>query len=130
MIHRIDRALGAKYRPLLAELGLTYPQYLAMLALWERERLTIGQLCELLSLDTGTVSPLVKRLEGAGLVTRSRSGEDERTVYVRLTPEGKALKKRARSIPGTIASCAVPSKGQYESLRATLGDLLERLTRE
>ncbi len=130
MIHRIDRALGSKYRPLLAELGLTYPQYLAMLALWEHERLTIGRLCELLALDTGTVSPLVKRLEGAGLVTRFRSEEDERTVFVSLTPAGKALRKKARPVPGAIASCAVTSKGEYEKLRTTLEGLLQRLTRE
>ncbi len=130
MIHRIDRALGARYRPLLAELGLTYPQYLAMLSLWEHERLTIGRLCELLALDTGTVSPLVKRLEGAGLVTRSRSDEDERTVFAELTPKGKALRKKAKSVPGAIASCAVSSKGEYDRLRETLEGLLERLVRD
>ena len=70
LFHRIDRAIVARYKPLLTGLGLTYPQYLAMLALWERESLTVGQLCDALVLDTGTVSPMIKRLKSLGLVTK------------------------------------------------------------
>ena len=83
LVHRLDRAIVDRYRPLLAALELTYPQYLAMLVLWEREEAGIGELCRLLDLDTGTVSPLVKRLEVAGLVERRRKSDDERAVAAR-----------------------------------------------
>ena len=127
LVHRLDREIAARYRPLLGELGLTYPQYLAMLALWEREELTIGELCGLLYLDTGTVSPLVKRLEAAGLVERRRGSDDERTVYVRLSDSGRALESRARSVPGAMASCLLAGAGEYPSLKETLTGLLSRL---
>lgn len=127
LVHRLDREIAARYRPLLDDLGLTYPQYLAMLALWERDGLTIGELCALLYLDTGTVSPLVKRLEAAGLVERRRGPDDERTVYVRLSDSGRALEGRARSVPGAMASCLLADACEYASLKETLTGLLSRL---
>ena len=127
LVHRLDRAIGARYRPLLARLGLTYPQYLAMLALWERESLEVGQLCAMLDLDTGTVSPLLKRLEAQGLVERKRRLDDERVVSVSLTPAGKELEIHASSVPGTIASCLLAGPQEYEELKATLSGLLSRL---
>lgn len=127
LVHRLDRAIGAQYRPLLARLGLTYPQYLAMLALWEKGTLEVGQLCTLLDLDTGTVSPLLKRLEVQGLVERRRRQDDERVVTVSLTQAGKALEDHASSVPSAIASCLLTGPQEYQELKATLTGLLSRL---
>jgi len=127
LVHRLDRAIGAQYRPLLSRLGLTYTQYLAMLALWEKETLEVGQLCAMLDLDTGTVSPLLKRLEAQGLVERRRSLEDERVVTVSLTPVGKSLESHASAVPGTMASCLLSGPEEYQELKATLSGLLSRL---
>jgi len=127
LVHRLDLAIAAKYRPALSELGLTYGQYLAMLALWERRELTIGGLCELLRLDTGTVSPLVKRLEASGLARRERRADDERSVYVRLTEAGADLERRARKIPGALAGCLIADGDDYARMRAFLEAMLGRL---
>lgn len=129
LVHRLDRAIGARYRPLLGELGLTYPQYLAMLALWEREELGIGELCSMLDLDTGTVSPLIKRLEAAGLVERRRRDEDERAVSVRLTPAGRGLEEKALSVPATMATCLLAAEDEYTSIKDLLSTLIGRLER-
>jgi DNA-binding MarR family transcriptional regulator len=127
LVHRLDRAIGTQYRPLLARLGLTYPQYLAMLALWEKGELEVGQLCAMLDLDTGTVSPLLKRLEAQGLVERKRRLDDERVVTVSLTSAGRELEVHASTVPGTIASCLLAGPQEYEDLKATLSGLLSRL---
>lgn len=127
LVHRLDRAIGAQYRPLLARLGLTYPQYLAMLALWEKDALEVGQLCTMLNLDTGTVSPLLKRLEAQGLVQKRRSRDDERVVTVSLTPAGRALEDHARTVPGAMATCLLAQPQEYQELKATLSGLLFRL---
>jgi DNA-binding MarR family transcriptional regulator len=127
LVHRLDLAIGAKYRPLLAELGLTYGQYLAMLALWERRKLGISELCTMLDLDTGTVSPLVKRLEVAGLVERERRTDDERAVSVKLTAAGAALEKKARPVPKALASCLLTDEKDYPEMRAMLEKMLSRL---
>jgi MarR family transcriptional regulator, organic hydroperoxide resistance regulator len=127
LVHRLDRAIAAKYRPLLGELGLTYPQYLAMMALWEHGELGIGELCELLDLDTGTVSPLVKRLEAAGFAEKARREDDERAVTVRITKKGRGLEEKARGIPGALASCLLSGSGEYRDLKDTFNRLIERL---
>jgi DNA-binding MarR family transcriptional regulator len=127
LVHRLDLAIGAKYRPVLAEIGLTYGQYLAMLALWERRELGISELCAMLDLDTGTVSPLVKRLEAAGLVERERREDDERAVSVKLTAAGAALGKKARSVPKTLSSCLLTDEADYGEMRAMLEKMLERV---
>lgn len=101
-LYSASRAMTAAYRPLLDDLGLTYPQYLVMLALWEHEAATVGRLGTLLRLDSGTLSPLLKRLEAQGYIVRSRSAEDERAVRVALTREGAALKARAQALPIAI----------------------------
>lgn len=95
------------YRPLLDPLGLTYPQYLAMLALWERAPSTVGELGEALGLDSATLTPLLKRMEAGGLVTRSRDPEDERRVLVEPTATGQALRARAADVSAGLA-CKVP----------------------
>jgi len=127
LVHRLDREISTRYRPLLGELGLTYPQYLAMLALWERGELTVGELCGLLYLDTGTVSPLLKRLEAAGLVVRQRRPDDERSVTITLSEAGKELEQKAARVPGAMASCLLADAGEYHSLKATLSGLIARL---
>lgn len=103
--YALERELMAAYRPLLDKLGLTYAQYITLLYLWEHEKATVGELCSALCLDTGTVSPLLKRLESAKLLERKRLPSDERTVEVRLTRKGKELEQKALSIPEHIASC-------------------------
>src|SRR5690606_22628665 len=97
-----SRAVIGLYRPVLEPLGLTHPQYLVMLALWERSPRTVRDLGEALYLEPATLSPLLKRLEHAGLVTRSRRADDERSLDVTLTPAGIALRAKAESVPGQI----------------------------
>lgn len=108
------------YRPLLEPLGLTYPQYLAMMALWETSPQTVGALGRKLSLDSGTLTPLFKRLEGAGLVVRQRDPEDQRRVLIALTEAGSALKAQAADIPWTML-CQLPLPPEEAvALKATL----------
>lgn len=126
--HRISRELTAAYRPLLADLGLTYPQYLAMLVLWERDGRTVGEIGEHLALDSGTLSPLIRRLETGGLVTRRRSADDERKVGVYLTVAGRKLEGRAADVPQALAQLLARDPGEYEQAKAALDDLIERLT--
>ena len=120
-------ALNKVYRRLLAPLGLTYPQYLVMMVLWEREGLSVSEIGERLFLDSATLTPLLKRLEAMGLVTRTRASHDERQVIVELSAEGRALKTRAKSVPGDLlcaSECSpddlVAMKQQLESLREAL----------
>ncbi|MFC0006600.1 MarR family winged helix-turn-helix transcriptional regulator [Micromonospora siamensis] len=98
------RSVVAVYRPLLEPMGLTHPQYLVMLALWQHAPLSVRELSGLLQLDPGTLSPLLKRLEAAGYVRRDRGATDERTLAVRLTPAGQALRERAEQIPPAIVA--------------------------
>lgn len=115
------------YRPLLEPLGLTYPQYLAMMALWETAPRTVSDLGEALGLDSGTLTPLLKRMEGAGLVKRTRDKDDERRVQITLTDTGRALEEKAAGVPFALA-CALDLPGeQIVSLRATLQDLARRM---
>jgi DNA-binding MarR family transcriptional regulator len=104
LFYRAEKAIMAKYRPLLAEIGLTYPQYLTMLAMWERRAATVGELSHALTLDSGTVSPLLKRLEALGLVSRSKSNDDARSVTVSLTRAGAELEAASAKIPGKLVS--------------------------
>ncbi|MET8545522.1 MarR family transcriptional regulator [Kitasatospora sp. NPDC004799] len=123
-LNAASRAFGGVYRVLLRDLGLTYPQYLVMLVLWEEGELPVKRIGERLRLDSGTLSPLLKRLEAAGLVRRERSPEDERSVTVRLTPEGSALRGRAGQVPRRLlAATGLP----VEDLAALRG-LLDRVT--
>ncbi|MEU1406507.1 MarR family transcriptional regulator [Streptomyces sp. NPDC005728] len=121
-LHAASRAFNSVYRVVLKDLGLTYPQYLVMLVLWEQGDLPVKKLGAHLRLDSGTLSPLVKRLEGAGLVRRERSAQDERSVQVRLTEEGTALRERALEVPRRIAAAT-----GFEL--AEIGELRERLDR-
>ncbi|MEV5376474.1 MarR family transcriptional regulator [Streptomyces nondiastaticus] len=124
-LHAAARAFGGVYRDALKDLGLTYPQYLAMLVLWEEpEPQPVKAIGERLRLDSGTLSPLLKRLEAAGLVVRERSAEDERSVVVRVTEAGEELRERALPVPRRI----VAASGLSLQDALTLRGLLERLT--
>jgi len=127
LVYRLQRGITDLYRPVLAGLGLTYPQYLVMLVLWETEPVSVSRLGERLSLDSGTLSPLLKRLEGAGLVERARSQADERSVEVSLTRQGRALRRRAQAVPSTVGRCLAASAQEYVRLRDQLSDLLGRV---
>ncbi len=98
------RSVVAVYRPVLEPMGLTHPQYLVMLALWEHDQLSVKELSSLLKLDPGTLSPLVKRLEAQGYVTRGRDQHDERVLAITLTPQGRALRAEAEKVPGAIVA--------------------------
>lgn len=116
-LYSASRAVTAAYRPLLAELGLTYPQYLVLLVLWEEGHANVGRLCERLRLDSGTLSPLLKRLEAVGYVTRERSAEDERRVDVVLTSAGKRLQEKASCIPERLLAVSDMSLDEIVALR-------------
>ncbi|WP_342624716.1 MarR family transcriptional regulator [Pseudomonas alkylphenolica] len=110
------------YKPVLQQLGLTYPQYLAMLVLWEQDGLTVGEISQHLLTDPGSLTPLLKRLEAEGLLKRTRSREDERVVLVHLSEQGRALQLRAKDIP----QCILAASGEnLERLQQLQADLLE-----
>lgn len=102
-VYSASRALTRAYGPLLEPLGLTYPQYLTMLVLWEKDGMTVKEIGERLALDSGTLTPLLKRLEQQGYVERKRSTEDERVVHVALTQTGKHLRLKAKKVPLALA---------------------------
>ena len=116
-LYAATNLLQRLYRPLLAPLGLTYSQYLVMLVLWEEEPVPIGELCDCLHLDIGTLSPLLKRMEVAGFITRRRDATDERRVLIGLTSRGRSLRDQARHIPATLARQTGLRSQDYEQLR-------------
>lgn len=132
-LYAAQRAMTRAYAPLLEPLGLTYPQYLVMMVLWEEDAATVKRLGDRLGLDSGTLTPLLKRLEQSDLVRRRRSEVDERVVHIDLTPAGKALRSKAKRIPYALACRAgfdVDSKKGREriaALREELRDLTARL---
>ncbi|NUX55987.1 MarR family winged helix-turn-helix transcriptional regulator [Paraburkholderia youngii] len=132
-LYSTSLAMTKAYKPLLERLGLTYPQYLAMLVLWETDDVTVKEMAMRLNLDPATVTPLLKRLEAQGLVERARGTDDERLVYIRLTGAGKALKRQARDVPGEIL-CATQQSPDFllrlrddlTRLRTTLNDFMDQ----
>jgi MarR family transcriptional regulator, organic hydroperoxide resistance regulator len=126
-LYSASLAMTKLYKPLLEELGLTYPQYLALLVLWEQDGVSVSDLGHRLSLDSGTLTPLLKRLETAGLLTRLRDAEDERRVRVVLTAEGRALKARARRIPGCILAATQCDLDEVVSLTRQIQALRDQL---
>ncbi|RYF41209.1 MAG: MarR family transcriptional regulator [Comamonadaceae bacterium] len=127
-LYSASLAMTRLYQPLLAELGLTYPQYLAMLVLWERDGLMVSELGDRLGLDSGTLTPLLKRLEALDFVARIRAVEDERRVHITLTAAGRKLKARARPIPACILSASQCSIPELISLTQQVQALRQRLT--
>ena len=126
-IYSAGHAFNQFYRPLLDAIGLTYPQYLVMVALWTANDQTVKALGEKLSLESSTLTPLLKRLEGAGYLTRARDPEDERQVRVRLTATGRALKGRARSIPPCVSDALGLSAEQLKQLQMDVLAIRDRL---
>ena len=126
-VYSTAHAFNRVYKPLLDKLGLTYPQYLVMLALWERDGVPVKDIGERLILDSGTLTPLLKRLEAAGLVKRTRSTEDERQVLIALTPQGQALKEKARAVPQGILAASACSLGELSAMKKDLVALRDRL---
>ncbi|MEV5848085.1 MarR family transcriptional regulator [Streptomyces sp. NPDC051985] len=122
-LHAASRAFNGVYRVILKDLGLTYPQYLVMLVLWEQGDLPVKKLGEHLRLDSGTLSPLLKRLETAGLVHRERSARDERSVEIRLTEKGDALRERALEVPRRIVAATGFDVDEIRDLKARLDQL-------
>ena len=125
-LYAASRAVTARYRPMLDEIGLTYPQYLVMMLLWEADNQTVGQLGARLSLDSGTLSPLLKRLTAAGLVTRHRRVEDERSVSIALTDAGRALHEKAGAISEEIICVLDLDRAEFTDLKAKLELVTER----
>jgi MarR family transcriptional regulator, organic hydroperoxide resistance regulator len=126
-VYSTAHAFNRFYKPLLDRLGLTYPQYLAMLVLWEQDGVSVKEIGERLFLDSGTLTPLLKRLEAAGLVKRTRSTEDERQVLVALTPQGQALKEKARGVPQSILEASECSVAELVALKSEIVTLRDRL---
>jgi DNA-binding MarR family transcriptional regulator len=120
-------AVGKTYQPLLKRLGLTYPQYLVLLVLWEDDGLTVGELGERLYLDSGTLTPLLKRLEVAGLVVRRREPKDERQVRITLTPAGRDLREQALAVPKAFGCALASEPADILSLRDALTRLRDKL---
>ncbi|GGF18976.1 MarR family winged helix-turn-helix transcriptional regulator [Subtercola lobariae] len=116
-LYNASRAMTARYKTLLEPLGLTYPQYLVMLVLWESQPVTVSQLGERLQLDSGTLSPLLKRLESAMLITRARSVDDERSVLVSLTAAGDALRTKTARFAELVCSASGLDVAGIQSLR-------------
>ena len=115
------------YKPLLQALGLTYPQYIAMLVLWEGDGITVGEISARMLTDPGSLTPLLKRLEAEGLITRTRSQADERVVQLRLTDKGRDLRRQAESIPGCILASSRLTLEKLQRLQQELVELREQL---
>lgn len=129
-VYAVSRLITRAYQPFLDELGLTYPQYLALLVLWEKDNVTVNDVRQKLVLNTNTVTPLLKRLETMGLIRRSKSTEDERKVRVELTPEGRALESRAATIPERLVeslSATDLTVDEWMDLKAKLDRVLTSL---
>ena len=126
-IYSASHAFTRFYKPLLAQLGVTYPQYLALLTLWEDDGLSVTAIGDRLLLDSGTLTPVLKRLEALGLVTRTRSASDERQVLVRLTERGQSMRKVAEGFPTQILDASECSGEELDALRRALLGLRKNL---
>jgi MarR family transcriptional regulator, organic hydroperoxide resistance regulator len=126
-IYSTAHAFNRVYKPLLDRLGLTYPQYLVMLVLWERDDVAVKEIGERLFLDSGTLTPLLKRLEVADLIKRTRSTEDERQVLIALTAKGRALQEKARTVPQSILAASACSVSELSALKNDLVALRDQL---
>jgi DNA-binding MarR family transcriptional regulator len=128
-LYSASLAMTKTYKPHLDKLGLTYPQYLVMLVLWQQDDILVKTIGEHLFLDSGTLTPLLKRLEASSLITRTRDESDERQVRINLTKEGRALKKKAQGIPHQMLCASGQTLQVLESLRAQLSSIRNDLTR-
>lgn len=124
--YAVSRYMTGLYKPYLDEVSLTYPQYLVMLVLWEHGEMNIGKIGEHLHLDSGTLTPLLKRMEKNGVVSRIRSFEDERVVLISLTKEGKALQKKTKHIPKAVQGCFHLDEERKKQLMYDLDEILSK----
>ena len=125
-LYAASRQVVGLYTPHLKPLGLTYTQYIVFLVLWEKDGCTVGELCERLMLDNGTLSPLLKKMQQAGYVERRRSEKDDRVVVITLTEAGRALQAKAKDVPAHVANCIDLSPEKAQKLYALLGELLDK----
>jgi len=126
-VYSATHAFNRVYKPLLDRLRLTYPQYLVMLVLWERDGVAVKEIGERLYLDSGTLTPLLKRLEQAGMIRRTRSREDERQVLIDLTSQGRALKDKARAVAPSILAASQCSVAELSAMKDEIVALRDRL---
>ena len=124
-LYAAARKITSAYTPYLKPLGLTYTQYIVMLVLWENDGISVGEICEELRLDSGTITPLLKKLETEGIVERRRCCDDERVVSVFLTEEGKVLREKVKDVPFSVGSCVHLSEQEVGTLYTLLYKLLE-----
>lgn len=123
-LYAAARSVISLYTPLLKPLGLTYTQYLVFLVLWEKDGLPVGEICDKLMLDSGTLSPLLKKMEQAGLIERRRGAGDDRVVLINLTEKGKELQEKAKDVPRGVASCVELPPEKAQELYKLLYELL------
>jgi len=123
-LYVLSRQMTNLYRPLLDQLDITYPQYLVMLVLWQEKQLSVKELGIRLHLDSGTLTPLLKRLEQKAFLTRKRDVKDERSVLIGLTPNGEAMEERAQSIPEQLQKCLKLTESDYTQIKTTLDNML------
>ncbi len=126
-LYSTAHAMGRAYRKALRDLGLTYPQYLVLLVLWEEDGMSVSAIGARLYLDSATLTPLLKRLEGLGMVERRRAAHDERIVLIHLTPQGRDLKREARRIPEDIAKATGSSLAAARDIKQKLRTLRDKL---
>lgn len=127
-LYAASRAITGLYRPVLDAHGITYPQYIALTVIWHRERITVGDLGHALHLDSGTLSPLLKRLETQGLVRRTRGAHDERTVWLTSTPRGDTLRADLADLPHRLACALDLTHDEFDQLMHTLTRLRDSAT--
>ncbi|WP_284037104.1 MarR family transcriptional regulator [Neobacillus sp. 114] len=128
-LYACSRAILRLYRPYLDELQLTYPQYLVLVTLWEKPKRTIKELGEVLDLDTGTLTPLLKRMEAAGLIERRRDTVDERVMNIFITQAGKALQEKASCVPQSLFGATGMNKKELDEINETIMRLLHQLNK-
>ncbi|MBP0977942.1 MAG: MarR family transcriptional regulator [Oscillospiraceae bacterium] len=124
-LYAASRVVTGSYTPYLKELNLTYTQYIVMLVLWEQDGITVGDLCRRLMLDSGTLSPLIKKMSSLGYLVKQHSTEDERVVLIHLTEEGKALQEKAKDIPQQVGKCVKLEPEKAKQLYSLLYELLK-----
>ncbi|MBO7745100.1 MarR family transcriptional regulator [Paenibacillus sp. MWE-103] len=126
-MYACSRAIFRMYRPLLDDLDLTYPQYLVLLALWEHETMSVKEISEQLVLDSGTLTPMLKRMEAAGLIRRERSKEDERVLHIRITDKGISLKEQSTCVPMSLLEASGMTEAEIGVLNGAIRKLLHKV---
>lgn len=129
-LYTANHAMNRVYKPLLEEMQITYPQFLVLVTLWEEDEQTVGSIGEKLLLESSTLTPLLKRLETAGYITRARSSRDERQVIIRLSDQGRAMREKAQKIPGNIVAATGCSSDEVQRLRQEISDLRTALDKK